>query len=138
MTLLRMDNVLIVVDDLKAAIAFFAELGLELEGQTTVEGQWVDRVVGLDGGRSDIGPPCPTRVAGPTSTSTSWLPKPAGRKDAAGAAPPPTRTSSASSPTTTSASWNSSTWSARMTGASATGWCSGIWPDEDLHGTRPS
>src|SRR5918996_4531623 len=54
MTLLRMDNVLIVVDDLEAAIAFFAELGLELEGETTVEGQWVDRVVGLDGVRSDI------------------------------------------------------------------------------------
>jgi len=54
MTLLRMDNVLIVVDDLKAAIAFFAELGLELEGETTVEGPSVDRVVGLDGVRSDI------------------------------------------------------------------------------------
>jgi catechol 2,3-dioxygenase-like lactoylglutathione lyase family enzyme len=54
MTLLRMDNVGIAVDDLKAAIAFFAELGLELEGETTVEGQWVDRVVGLDGVRSDI------------------------------------------------------------------------------------
>ena len=49
-----MDNVLIVVDDLEAAIAFFAELGLELEGQTTVEGRWVDRIVGLDGVRSDI------------------------------------------------------------------------------------
>jgi len=54
MTLLRMDNVGIVVDDLKAAIAFFAELGLELEGEATVEGQWVDRVIGLDGVRSDI------------------------------------------------------------------------------------
>ena len=54
MTLLRMDNVLLVVDDLKAAIAFFAELGMELEGETTVEGPWVDRVVGLDGVRSDI------------------------------------------------------------------------------------
>jgi catechol 2,3-dioxygenase-like lactoylglutathione lyase family enzyme len=54
MTLPRMDNVLIVVDDLKAAIAFFAELGLELEGETTVEGPWVDRIVGLDGVRSDI------------------------------------------------------------------------------------
>ena len=54
MTLLRMDNVGIVVDDLKAAIAFFTALGLELEGETTVEGQWVDRVVGLDGVRSDI------------------------------------------------------------------------------------
>jgi len=49
-----MDNVGIVVDDLKAAIAFFAELGLELEGETTVEGEWVDRVVGLVGVRSDI------------------------------------------------------------------------------------
>ena len=49
-----MDNVLLVVDDLEAAIAFFAELGLELEGETTVEGQGVDRVVGLDGVRSDI------------------------------------------------------------------------------------
>src|SRR5262245_17786399 len=54
MTLLRMDNVLLVVDDLKAAIAFFTELGLELEGETTVEGSWVDRIVGLDGVRSDI------------------------------------------------------------------------------------
>lgn len=52
--LLRMDNVGIVVEDLKAAIAFFVELGLELEGETTVEGQWVDRVVGLKGVRSDI------------------------------------------------------------------------------------
>ena len=52
--LLRMDNVGIVVEDLKAAIAFFAELGLEVEGEMTVEGQWVDRVVGLDGVRNDI------------------------------------------------------------------------------------
>lgn len=50
----RLDNVGIVVDDLKAAIAFFAELGLELEDEMTVEGQWVDRVVRLDGVRSDI------------------------------------------------------------------------------------
>lgn len=49
-----MHNVGIVVDDLKAAIAFFAEIGLELEGETTVEGQWVDRTVGLKGVRSDI------------------------------------------------------------------------------------
>jgi catechol 2,3-dioxygenase-like lactoylglutathione lyase family enzyme len=54
MTVKRMDNVLIVVDDLEAAIAFFAELGLELEGETTVEGESVDRLVGLDGVRSDI------------------------------------------------------------------------------------
>ncbi len=49
-----MDNVLIVVNDLDAAIEFFAELGLELEGKTTVEGEWVDRIIGLDGVRSDI------------------------------------------------------------------------------------
>ena len=49
-----MNNVGIVVEDLSAAIAFFAELGLELEGETTVEGQWVDRIVGLKGVRSDI------------------------------------------------------------------------------------
>lgn len=49
-----MDNIGIVVEDLKAAIDFFVELGLELEGEMTVEGQWVDRVVGLDGVRNDI------------------------------------------------------------------------------------
>jgi catechol 2,3-dioxygenase-like lactoylglutathione lyase family enzyme len=54
MTVKRMDNILIVVDDLKAAIAFFTELGLELEGETTVEGPLVDRLVALDGVRSDI------------------------------------------------------------------------------------
>jgi catechol 2,3-dioxygenase-like lactoylglutathione lyase family enzyme len=52
--LLRMDNVLIVVDDLKAAKAFFAELGMEFEGETTVEGPWVDSTVGLKNVRSDI------------------------------------------------------------------------------------
>jgi catechol 2,3-dioxygenase-like lactoylglutathione lyase family enzyme len=54
MTIQRMDNVLIVVEDLAAAKAFFAELGLELEGEATVEGSWVDRVVGLEGVRADI------------------------------------------------------------------------------------
>src|SRR3954452_10954368 len=54
MTLQRMDNVLIVVEDLEAAKAFFAELGMELEGETTVEGPAVDRTVGLDGVRADI------------------------------------------------------------------------------------
>ncbi len=49
-----MDNVGIVVNDIKAAIAFFVELGLELVGEMTVEGQWVDRIVGLNGVRSDI------------------------------------------------------------------------------------
>ena len=54
MTIRRMDNVLIVVDDLEAATAFFVELGMELEGKVPVEGGWVDRVVGLDGVRADI------------------------------------------------------------------------------------
>ncbi len=49
-----MDNVLIVVDDLEAAKAFFAELGMELEGEAPVEGRWVDRVVGLNNVRADI------------------------------------------------------------------------------------
>jgi catechol 2,3-dioxygenase-like lactoylglutathione lyase family enzyme len=54
MTLKRMDNVLIVVEDLEAAKAFFVELGMELEGQTLVEGPSVDATVGLDGVRADI------------------------------------------------------------------------------------
>ena len=54
MTIRRMDNVGIVVDDLATAIAFFVELGLELEGEATVEGRWVDRTVGLDGVRVDV------------------------------------------------------------------------------------
>ena len=54
MTIQRMDNVLIVVDDLEAAKAFFAELGMELEGEMPVEGNWVDRVVGLNDVRADI------------------------------------------------------------------------------------
>lgn len=54
MTIQRMDNVGIVVDDLEAAIAFFGELGMELEGKAQIEGLWADRTVGLDGVRSDI------------------------------------------------------------------------------------
>ena len=54
MTLQRMDNVLIVVDDLDAAKAFFAELGMELEGEATNEGPWVDQTVGLDDVRADL------------------------------------------------------------------------------------
>jgi catechol 2,3-dioxygenase-like lactoylglutathione lyase family enzyme len=54
MTIQRMDNVLIVVEDLEAAKAFFAELGMELQGETTVEGPWAGRVVGLDDVRADI------------------------------------------------------------------------------------
>jgi catechol 2,3-dioxygenase-like lactoylglutathione lyase family enzyme len=52
--LLRMDNVLIVVDDLEAAKAFFAELGMELEGETTVEGPSVDRLIGLKDVRATL------------------------------------------------------------------------------------
>ena len=54
MTLKRMDNVLIVVDDLESAKAFFAELGMQLEGETQVEGPSVDSTVGLSGVRADI------------------------------------------------------------------------------------
>jgi catechol 2,3-dioxygenase-like lactoylglutathione lyase family enzyme len=54
MTLQRMDNVLIVVDDLEAVKAFFVELGMELDGQTTVEGRSVDLLVGLENVRSEI------------------------------------------------------------------------------------
>jgi catechol 2,3-dioxygenase-like lactoylglutathione lyase family enzyme len=54
MTIQRMDHVGVVVDDLAAATAFFVELGLELQGEGSVEGAWVDRVVGLDGVRADI------------------------------------------------------------------------------------
>lgn len=54
MTLQRMDNILIVVDDLDAAKAFFTELGMELEGQAPVEGRHVDLLVGLDNVRCEI------------------------------------------------------------------------------------
>ena len=49
-----MDNVLIVVDDLEAAKAFFTELGMELEGETTVEGPSVDRLIGLQNVRATL------------------------------------------------------------------------------------
>lgn len=49
-----MEHVGIVVNDLAAAIEYFAALGLELEGEAPVEGAWVDRIVGLDGIRADI------------------------------------------------------------------------------------
>ena len=54
MALLRMDNVLVVVEDLDEAIAFFAELGMELEGRAVLEGEWVDRTIGIDGARDEI------------------------------------------------------------------------------------
>ena len=54
MALKRLDNVAIVVNDLDAAIAFFEELGLEVEGRATVEGELVDRLIALQGTRSEI------------------------------------------------------------------------------------
>ncbi|GHH93548.1 VOC family protein [Streptomyces capillispiralis] len=54
MAIQRMDNVAVVVDDLEAAVAFFTELGMELEGEARIEGVWADRTVGLDGVRSAI------------------------------------------------------------------------------------
>jgi catechol 2,3-dioxygenase-like lactoylglutathione lyase family enzyme len=54
MALKRMDNVGIVVADLDAAIAFFRELGLDLEGRATVEGEWAGRVTGLGDQRVEI------------------------------------------------------------------------------------
>ncbi|HET7329449.1 VOC family protein, partial [Dyella sp.] len=47
MALKRLDNIAIVVEDLDAAIAFFRELGLDLEGRATIEGEWAGRVTGL-------------------------------------------------------------------------------------------
>jgi catechol 2,3-dioxygenase-like lactoylglutathione lyase family enzyme len=54
MAVRRMDNVGIVVDDLPRTIAFFLELGLELEGQATIEGEWSGRVTGLRDQRVEI------------------------------------------------------------------------------------
>lgn len=49
MAIVRMDNVMIVVEDLERMIAFFVELGMELEGTAPVEGAWVERVIGVAG-----------------------------------------------------------------------------------------
>lgn len=49
-----MEHVGVVVDDLADAVTFFVELGLELQGEASVEGDWVDRVIGLEGVRSQI------------------------------------------------------------------------------------
>lgn len=57
-TIKRMDNVGIVVEDLDAAIEFFAELGLALEGRTRVEGEWSGRVTGVRGQRVEIAMMC--------------------------------------------------------------------------------
>jgi catechol 2,3-dioxygenase-like lactoylglutathione lyase family enzyme len=54
MTVQRMEHVGIVVDDLADATAFFVELGLELQGEGSVDGDWVDRIVGLDGVQAEF------------------------------------------------------------------------------------
>ncbi|WP_406065284.1 VOC family protein [Micromonospora sp. NBC_00860] len=54
MAIQRMDNVLIVVEDLDAVIAFFVELGMEVEGRGPVEGRWVERVIGIDDVRQEV------------------------------------------------------------------------------------
>ena len=54
MTVKRMDNVGIVVEDIDAAIEFFTELGLSLEGRMPIEGEWAGRVTGLRGQRVEI------------------------------------------------------------------------------------
>lgn len=58
MTVQRMDNVGIVVEDLDAAIAFFVELGLSLEGRTRIDGEWAGRVTGVRGQRVEIAMMC--------------------------------------------------------------------------------
>ncbi len=58
MTVKRMDNVGIVVEDLDAAIEFFTELGLILEGRTRIEGEWSGRVTGVRGQRVEIAMMC--------------------------------------------------------------------------------
>lgn len=54
MAIKRMDNVLIVVEDLETTKSFFSELGMQLESETRVEGEWAGRVVGLENVQSDI------------------------------------------------------------------------------------
>ncbi|MGP9695706.1 VOC family protein [Brachybacterium sp. AOP25-B2-12] len=54
MSIVRLDNTGIIVEDLPAAIAFFVELGFELEGEATVQGAWADALLGMDGVRTDI------------------------------------------------------------------------------------
>src|SRR5487761_1374396 len=81
MTIQRMDNVGIVVDDLDAAVAFFTELGMELEGRMPIEGRWAGKVVGLDDMRSEIAmmriPDAPGRLELAKYLSpTAIIPKP--------------------------------------------------------------
>ncbi|MEU7903529.1 hypothetical protein [Actinoplanes sp. NPDC049118] len=72
MTIQRMDNVLIVVEDLDTVVSFFVELGMELEGRGPVEGRWVERVIGIDDVRQDVAM-LRTRTA--TGSATSVAPR---------------------------------------------------------------
>ena len=54
MTVRKMDNIGIVVNDMQAAIDFFVELGLTLEGRATMEGRWMDRTIALEGAKCEI------------------------------------------------------------------------------------
>jgi catechol 2,3-dioxygenase-like lactoylglutathione lyase family enzyme len=54
MAIQSLDHINVVVDDLKAAIAFFVDLGMEVQGEAPIEGPWLDRVNGLDGIRVDV------------------------------------------------------------------------------------
>src|SRR5206468_1093191 len=78
MTIQRMDHVGIVVDDLASAKAFFVELGLKLQGEGTVGGGWVDRVVGLEGVRVEYAMmDTPGR---PRTARADQVPRPVGRR----------------------------------------------------------
>ena len=75
MALKRMDNVGIVVDDLGGTIDFFRELGLELEGRATIEGEWAGRVTGLADQRVEIAMMrTPDGTAGSNSPASSRRP----------------------------------------------------------------
>jgi catechol 2,3-dioxygenase-like lactoylglutathione lyase family enzyme len=74
-----MDHIVVVVEDLQAAVAFFTELGMETEGESPIEGDWADRVNGIKGIRVDIvmlrtpdghGKLELTRFHSPTATTT--------------------------------------------------------------------
>ena len=91
----RMEHVGIVVDDLGAATKFFVELGLELLGEDTVAGRWVDRVVGLDGVRAEIAMSQTPDGHGRLELSKFHTPPPPGRQPARAGehtSDPPSRT----------------------------------------------
>ena len=72
MVLKRMDNIGIVVEDLGVAIGFFQELGLELEGRATIEGEWAGRVTGLGDHPRSVGRRCAGRHAIPPAAVGRW------------------------------------------------------------------